>query len=89
MADDRFDDLTKKLAGPQSRRTMLRTLVAAAVGGALLPASALAAREEKSKSSTCLKKGSFCSTKSGSKKCCSHMKCHKSGSGKHTTHHCK
>jgi hypothetical protein len=47
MADNQFDELTRRLAGPQSRGAMLKTLLAAAVGGALLPASALAEHEDR------------------------------------------
>jgi hypothetical protein len=74
MADDRFDELTRQLAGPQTRGAMLKTLLAAAVGGALLPASALAEHADR-KPQRCRTKGQLCHPRRHM--CCAGLTCQK------------
>jgi hypothetical protein len=78
MRDTRFDELTRKLSGPQTRGSMLKTLLALAAGAALVPASALAgdADKPKRKSPICIAKGGRCTLKSGKNGlCCPHLRC--------------
>jgi len=72
MASERFDELTRRLSGTQSRATMLKTLLAVAVGGALLPQPTLAAHEGARSEKACLKKGQFCTH---GRKCCKGLAC--------------
>jgi hypothetical protein len=74
MSDGRFDNLSRKLAGPQTRGTMLKTLVAAAVGAALLPVAAQAEPEGRNSDAYCLPKGHRCHPRKGVR-CCSGLKC--------------
>jgi hypothetical protein len=81
VTDDRFDEFSTKLAGPQSRGAMLRTLLALAAGGALLPASALAEHEQR-KIGHCITKGHICYPKRHKNRCCSGLTCKPAACGK-------
>lgn len=75
MSDQRFDDLCRKLSGPQSRGSMLKTVLALAAGAALVPASAVAENDDRKRKNTyCLPKGHRCRLK-GAHKCCAGLTC--------------
>ena len=67
MDKNRFDDLTKALAGPRSRRSVLG-LLGAAVGGILAGAGTASAAPPPTKPSKCYGEGSSCTN---AKQCCS------------------
>ena len=77
MADERFDELTRMVAGPQSRRSMLKYLLALATGAALVPAAALAEEVDRGhldgKKMLCLTRGSRCAHAKHS--CCPGLQC--------------
>jgi hypothetical protein len=76
MPDTHFDELARQLSSPQTRGSMLKTLLALAAGAALVPGSVLAGEAEKRKSPICLAKGSRCTLKSGRNGgCCPHLRC--------------
>src|SRR4051794_35436094 len=76
MTGPRFDDLTKALSKGASRRSVLKALVAAAVGGVVTRGGGDDAEARARVNMACARLGQPCSTVKGtpgSKICCPHL----------------